>query len=324
MTTLDTTSPHLIPIIAGPTAGGKTAIAVELALRVPTGGEILSADSMQVYRHMDIGTAKPTPAETRGVPHHLIGIVDPVQVAGGQSFTVDDWLPLAESAVREIQQRGGVAIIAGGTNLYIRAFLEGLFDGPAPDAALRQHLSDQPLSDLRARLEAVDPEAAARIHRNDRRRTVRAIEVYELTGRPISAQQKQWDQGKVRHGCRLVILDWPVEQINRRINARVKQMMQAGLLDEVRRLRDMGAMAGQPREALGYKQLMDHLDGPVTLDEAVERIKIETRRFAKNQRTWLRRLSRTPGAVTLHPAEVEDDVAAVLAERIASEIWLDA
>lgn len=309
-----------IPVIAGPTAGGKTSLAVEVALRDAAGGEVISADSMQVYSGMDIGSAKPTADEQRGVPHHLIDLVDPASVAAGSAFTVDDWLPEADAAVRSIHERGHLAIVAGGTNLYLKAFLEGLFQGPPPDPELRQRLSAMESTALRAELVRVDPAAAERIHSNDRRRTIRALEVYEQTGVPISEHQRQWDRGSVRPGTRLFVLEWPTESINRRINRRVRIMMEQGLLEEVDRLRAAGAMAGQPAEALGYKQLLAHLDGELTLDEAVERIKIETRRFAKNQRTWLRRLAATPGAVVLRPDQCGPDAAAELADEVLAAI----
>lgn len=311
--------PH-IPVLAGPTGGGKTALAVRLAQRLPNGGEIISADSMQVYRDLDIGTAKPTPEERQGIPHHGLSVVDPKRVVAGEPFTVDDWLPLAEQALADIRARGRTPILAGGTNLYLQAFLYGLFQGPPADASLRRALQAEDLRELRTRLLAVDPQAAERIHPNDRRRTIRALEVFELTGTPISAQQTQWSSDRIRDGVRLFILDWPTDRINRRINQRVRQMMEAGLLEEVGRLRDAGALSGQPGEALGYKQLLDHLRGDCTLEEAVERIKIETRRYAKNQRTWLRRLSATPGATILPCDDEEADLVERLSDRIAAQL----
>jgi tRNA dimethylallyltransferase len=278
------------PVIIGPTAGGKSDLAVEVALAMD--GEVVTADSVQIYRGMDIGSAKPTDAERRGVPHHLLDIVEPTE-----RFTVSDWLAAAETAVTEVRSRGRVPVVVGGTHLYIKAFLEGLFEGPDPDPALRERLRARGLADLRAELERVDPAAAARIHPNDERRTVRALEVYHQTGRPITEHQKQWDRGGVRQDCVLIGLDWAVEALNRRINARVRAMMEAGLLDEVRGLWRAERLGPQAREALGYKQLLDHLEGGSSLDEAVEQIKVETRRFAKNQRTWLRRLRTTPGSV---------------------------
>ncbi|MEM0984072.1 MAG: tRNA (adenosine(37)-N6)-dimethylallyltransferase MiaA [Planctomycetota bacterium] len=283
-------------IIAGPTAGGKSRLAVEVAHALAArgrSGEVISADSMQVYRGLDIGSAKPTGEEQASVRHHLLDVVEPTE-----RFTVHDWLGLAEDAIAEIRTRGAVPIVAGGTHFYIKALLEGLFQGPEPDEALRAELQGRPLAELREELERVDPVAAGRIHPNDDRRTVRALEVYRQTGTPISELQQQWDREKsARDDALLVGLDWPTEAINRRINARVKQMMEQGLLEETRGLVEAGRLGEQARAGLGYKQLARHLAGGWTLDEAVEQIKIETRRFAKNQRTWLRRLRATPGSV---------------------------
>jgi tRNA dimethylallyltransferase len=275
------------PVIMGPTAGGKTALAVETALALRGRGidaEIVSADSVQVYRHMDIGSAKPTAAERGGVPHHMIDVQNP-----GDRFTVKDWLDGAERAIDEIRTRGGVPVVAGGTHLYIKALLEGLFEGPEPDETLREELRAASPGALRAELERTDPDAARRIHPADLRRTVRAIEVQRLTGKTITEQQTQWDRGR-RRDAFLVGVRWTTEAINRRINARVREMMEAGFLDEVRKLVDQKALGPQAREALGYKQLAEHIAGRSPLPDAVERIKIDTRRFAKNQRTWIRRL----------------------------------
>ena len=276
----------------GATASGKTSLAVAVArtlLDAGTPAEVISADSVQIYRGMDIGSAKPDDAEKQGVPHRLIDVCDP-----RERYTVKDWLDAAEDAVADIRAAGGVPIVAGGTHLYMKAFLEGLFEGPDPDPQLRAELSATPLPTLRDELERVDPAAAQRIHPADLRRTVRAIEVHRLTGTPISEHQRQWDRGR-RDDAFVVRLAWETPELNRRINARVKQMMEQGFLGEVRRLLDANAMGEQAREALGYKQLAAHLRGACALDEAVERIKIDTRRFAKNQRTWLRRLGAVPG-----------------------------
>lgn len=282
------------PIIIGPTAGGKTALGVELALRHRARGgeaEIVSADSMLVYRGMDIGTAKPTSEERRGVVHHLIDVVEPTD-----SFSVKQWLTLAERTIAEIRSRGAWPIVVGGTHLYVKALLDGLFEGPGADEGVRARLMAMAPADLRATLEARDPAAAAKLHPNDLRRTVRALEVLELTGVPMSEHQKQWDAARGPSGYTLAGLEWPVEAINRRINARVKEMVARGLVEEVRSLRDRGVLGPQAREALGYKQLLAHLEGRCTLEEAAEAIKIETRRFAKHQRTWARRLRATGGS----------------------------
>lgn len=285
-------------VIVGPTAGGKTALSIELALRL--GGECISADSMQVYRGMDIGTAKPSPAERRGVPHHLLDIVE----AGDDGFTVDDWLERCEAAIVEIRARGRVPIVVGGTNLYVRALLEGLFKGPEPDPALRRELEAMPLPTLRAELLRVDPKAAERIHPNDLRRTVRALEVYRLSGRPLSQHQTQWSEnlrGNVRPDAFLVGLDWPVDLINRRMNARVKGMYEGGLIEEVKALRERG-LGRQAREAVGYGEVIELLAGKRTLEEAVEETKIRTRRYGKQQRTWLRRFRGLPRSVWIDAA----------------------
>jgi len=321
--------PALTPVICGPTAGGKSDLAVALALRARgewgIDAEIITADAFQVYRGMDIGTAKPSVEERRGVVHHLIDVVE----LGSAVFTVDDWLRLAREKIAEIRGRGGLPIVVGGTHLYIKALLDGLFDGPEPDEALRAELTAMDPASRRAELERVDPAAAARIHPNDIRRTVRALEVFRLTGKPISAHQKQWDpptqrvSGSEGQEFQLIILDWESEALNRRINARVKQMMERGLLDEVRSLRNSGALipGSQPAEALGYKQLLAHLHHPaaISLDDTVEKIKIETRRFGKNQRTWLRRLRATPGAITIDMERTaQEDAVAQIARALTA------
>jgi tRNA dimethylallyltransferase len=311
-----------IPVIAGPTASGKTDLAVEIALALRARGhdaEIVTADAYQVYRGMDIGTAKPSMDERRGVTHHLIDLVAPTA-----RFTVADWLGAAETAIGEIQARGARPIVVGGTHLYIKALLDGLFDGPAGDAALREELRSLGREALRAELERVDPDAAGRIHPNDERRTVRALEVYRLTGRPISAQQTQWDRDDATARFRLITIQWPIEDLNRRINARVRAMMTRGLLEEARGLWQGGRLGPQAREALGYKQLIPVFEGTRTLEEAVERIKVDTRRFAKSQRTWIRRLGADSGAVRIDAGAMQpQDWAGVVLERL-NRGWLGA
>ncbi|MCC6285558.1 MAG: tRNA (adenosine(37)-N6)-dimethylallyltransferase MiaA [Phycisphaerales bacterium] len=290
-----THAPPRFPLIAGPTAGGKTALAVAVAQafteRALAPVEIISADSMLLYRGLDIGTAKPTGAERAGVHHHLIDILAP-----DQSFSVYQWLERAQSIIRVVRSGGGVPVVVGGTHLYVKALLAGLFEGPPKDDAVRARLEALSSAERRAMLEARDPAAAARIHPNDTRRTIRALEVCELTGTPISEHQRQWDRGPSAE-ILLVGLEWPSEALNRRINARVRLMVEQGLIDEARRLWQGGTLGVQARESLGYKQLIEHFEGRCSLDEAVERIKIETRRFAKNQRTWLRRLRTIPGSM---------------------------
>jgi tRNA dimethylallyltransferase len=308
-------------VIVGPTAGGKSALAVGVAkalgerLGVAGGGagaEIVTADSIQIYRGLDIGSAKPTEAEREGIRHHLIDVVEPTE-----RFSVDAWLELAERTIGEITGRGAVPVVVGGTHLYIKALLEGLFEGPEPDEALRAELRAMDAAARRADLERVDPRAAARIHFNDERRTVRALEVFRKTGRPISDWQTQWDSARGRTDCVLVGVEWRVEELNRRINARVKGMIERGLVPEVRGLWEAGRLGPQAREALGYKQLAEHFEGRTGLEGAIEAIKIETRRFAKNQRTWLRRLKITPGSVWVQmPEGGEGDVAQRLVDQM--------
>jgi tRNA dimethylallyltransferase len=306
------------PILVGPTAGGKSALAVALAQELEARGiraEIITADAYQIYTGMDIGTAKPSPAERAGVPHHLLDLVSPHDA--GPAFTVHDWLARATPLIDDLRARDTLPIVVGGTHLYAKSLVDGMFEGPEPDAALRAELASKPLEELRAELERVDPQAASRIHFNDQRRTVRALEVFRLTGTPISSLQSQWDRG-ARPDAALVGLEWDKDAINGRINQRVKLMMQAGLLDELRGLLARGPLSVQAREALGYKQLIEHLEGRSTLEEAVEEIKVQTRRFAKNQRTWLKRLRLTPGSVWLPGDQPPAELARAVADRLTT------
>ncbi|MDA0803513.1 MAG: tRNA (adenosine(37)-N6)-dimethylallyltransferase MiaA [Planctomycetota bacterium] len=286
-------------LIVGPTAGGKSSLAMELAAMAPA--EIVSADSMQVYKGMDIGTAKATGVEREAVPHHMIDIADPHR----DEPTVADWLAGARQSIADIHTRGRLAIVVGGTNLYVRALIDGLAPLPGADEAIRAALEEESLEVLRSRLTAVDPEAASRIHVNDRRRTVRALEVAQLTGRPLSSHQVEWGAriSELPPGWSIVGLEWEVEQINRRINARVKAMIAAGFADEVQRLRRVGPLLRQPSEAVGYAEMLACLNGQCSEDDAIERIAIRTRRYAKQQRTWLRHLRLIPGAVWIPMGE---------------------
>ncbi len=297
-------------VILGPTAGGKSDLAVELCERLPAGGEVVGADSMQVYRRLDAGTAKPEPALRQRAPHHLIDLVEPTQ-----RFTVRDWLDHAERVIADIQQRGRHPVVGGGTNLYLKALLEGLMDGPDHDADFRASLEPFTPPELHERLKERDPAAAERIQPNDRQRLTRALEVFHLTGQPISELQQQWDDtppDTYRFDPVLIGLRWSPEEINPRINLRVKAMFNPAsvapdvaravcingesLPDEVQRLESAGQLGPQAREALGYKQTLTALGAAdlhdqriKTLDDAMERTKVLTRRFAKQQRTWLKR-----------------------------------
>jgi tRNA dimethylallyltransferase len=293
------TTTHSRPIIVllGPTAGGKTALSVSLAHALPGGGECVSADSMQVYRGMDIGTATPTSAEQEEVPHHLLDVVDP-----DQAWSVDDWLNAANTSIKDIRSRSRWPIVVGGTNLYVQALLFGLLDGPPPDEAVRAELNAIDTDALRAELKQRDPAAADRIHRNDRRRTIRAIEYARGTGRPLSEAQVQWTDA-CRSDVVIIGLDWPTETINGRINARVSAMIADGLLEEVRALHASSRLGEQAAAAVGYAQIIDSLEGRCTETEAIEQIKIRTRRFAKQQRTWLRRFRVLPRLTWIDPTQ---------------------
>jgi len=276
-------APSIYAVI-GPTASGKSALAMALARQI--GAEILSVDSMQVYRGMDVGTAKPTAAERAEVRHHGLDVAEPTE-----TFTAAKFVALADAAIADARGRGVPLVAVGGTPLYFKTLFEGLFEGPAADAELRARLDAEPLEALYERLRQVDPDATARIHGNDRKRIVRALEVYELTGRPITALQREWGVGRARHAATWVGLSWPDrDALNRRINARVRQMLADGWLDETRGLLARhGTLSRTAGEATGYHELAEHLAGRLALDEATERIKIATRQLARRQAKWFRR-----------------------------------
>lgn len=271
-------------VIIGPTASGKSDLAMAVARAV--GGEILSVDSMQVYRGMDIGTAKPTAAEQALVKHHLIDVVEP-----DQTFTVARFVEMADEVIERSRQERRPLVCVGGTPLYYKALFEGLFEGPPADEAVRERLREMSGEELHGRLSAVDPAAAGRIHANDTKRLVRALEVFELTGRPISSFQTEWENAGVhRHAATWIGLSWEKEALNRRINARVKKMMEAGWLEETRGLLERhGELSKTAAEATGYHELIEHLRGRMGLEEAVEQIKIGTRQLARRQMKWMRR-----------------------------------
>lgn len=299
--------PRTLPllIVMGPTASGKTTLALELAAALPDGGELIGADSMQVYQGMDIGTASPTEVEKARVPHHLLDVADPHD----SGFTVYEWLRLAEEAILQVRARGSHPIIVGGTNLYIRALLEGVTEGIPSNPEVRAELESMETVALRTQLEDVDQESAGRIHRNDRRRTIRALEVHRTSGIPLSQHQTQWSDEQIipRPDAQLICLDWPTDALNRRINARVKAMMEQGFLEEVRSLLASGALGEQSAEAVGYRELAKHLAGELSLEEAVEQIKIRSRRLAKQQRTWMRRFASIEGALRLECGQDPDE-----------------
>lgn len=270
-------------VILGPTASGKSSLAMTLAHS--RGAEILSVDSMQVYRAMNIGTAKPSPDEQAQVRHHLIDLVDP-----NQPFTVARFVEAADAVIADAAQRGVPLIATGGTPLYYKALFEGLFEGPGADMELRERLKQQSNEDLARQLRAADPAAAERIHLNDTKRLVRALEVYHLTGKPISSFQNEWGAGPVRHAAKWIGLDWDREALNRRINARVKSMLASGWVEETRQLLETyGELSPTAAEATGYRELIEHICGKMSLEDATEQIKIATRQLARRQMKWFRR-----------------------------------
>ncbi len=278
---------RLSPVfLAGPTAAGKSAVALALAERI--GGEIISVDSMQVYRGMDIGTAKPGPEELRRARHHLI------DVAGlEETFDAARFVRLAGVAVAEIQSRGHVPIFCGGTGFYFKAYREGLGEAPPAHAALRAALEAQPLAELLAELEKNDPATFQRIDRKNPRRVIRAVEVIRLTGRPFSGQRAAWGNagGGAAAGC--FCLTRPAGELLERIARRVEEMFAKGLVAETESLLGRGLEQNPTaRQALGYRQVIEHLRGRRDLAETVELVKIRTRQFAKRQLTWFRRQMR--------------------------------
>lgn len=299
---------HAFPVIVGATASGKSSLAMQLARHVRDTLKrdplIVSMDSMMVFQGMDIGTAKPSKADQEEFPHACIDVVDPAE-----PFSVKQWLDRATDAITVAQSQTKLPIVVGGTHLYAMALINGLADSPAADESLRRELAQLEPDALREMLITVDPEAANRIHPHDTRRTIRAIEVARQSDTPLSSQQTQWagDHTGVP-GATLFAVQWETEPLNRRINARVRQMIEVGLLDEVKVIAssERGGFGPQSREALGYKQLLAHLNNKISLDDAIERIKIETRRFGKNQRTWLRKLTLQYNARTL-PGDAPDE-----------------
>jgi tRNA dimethylallyltransferase len=278
-------------VLTGPTASGKSALALEFADRL--NAEIISADSMTLYRGMDIGTAKPSAADRSRVPHHLIDVLDP-----WESASVAWWLERAEATVRGIEARGKIALFVGGTPFYLKALLCGLFPSPPADQDLRRRLEAEAETAgrgaLHDRLAGVDPGSARRLHPNDVRRVVRALEVWHLTGKPLSEWQQQgwWDAGtaRFRPGSCLVV-DVPRPALYERIGRRVEAMFAAGWVEEVRRLRALRRPLGrEAAQALGYREIGDFLDGRRSLAHTVAQVQLRTRQFAKRQLTWFRAL----------------------------------
>lgn len=275
-------------ILTGPTAVGKTELSVALAKVI--GGEIISADSMQVYRHMDIGSAKVTREEMAGVPHHLIDVLEPTE-----EFNVVLFQRMAAQAAKEICSRSHIPILVGGTGFYIQALLYDIdFTENDEDTALRRSLEElagrEGPGALYERLREVDPESCESIHAHNIKRVIRAIEFFEKTGKKISAHNQEQRQNVSPYRFAYFVLNDDRETVYRRIDARVDLMMEKGLVEEVRALRAMGCRRGMvSMQGLGYKEILSYLEGEISLEEAVSQIKRDTRHFAKRQLTWFKR-----------------------------------
>ncbi len=312
-----------VVVVTGPTGSGKSSIAIELAERF--NGEIVNADLMQVFRSMDIGTAKPSVEERSRVPHHLFDIVDP-----DEPYSAGRYAKEARAAAESIHARGHVVFLTGGTGLYIRAFLDGLIETENVDPGLRKRLEGEQAraaeegdpTRLHRRLTEFDAKAAAKIHPNDVRRTVRALEILEQSGERASSVREAHGFSdrpfRVLHLC----IDPGREALTKRIEERADAMIEAGLLREVRGLRDRGYAADlRPMQAIGYRHIQPVVDGADTLANALEAIKVDTRRFARRQRTWIRPL---PDVHWHDPAQTE-----AIFERVArflesNDAWIEA
>jgi len=273
-------------LILGVTASGKGRLAFDLAEHLDA--EIISIDSMKVYRRMDIGTSKPPKEARQRVKYHLIDVVEP-----SDSFSVGAFIDAASDAMGQIKSRNRKIVAVGGTALYIKSLLYGLFDGAGTDEQIRTELraraEAEGLAELHRELTKIDPAAAERINPNDARRIVRALEVYQLTGKPISSFQKQWEQRQMKHDWTIIGLRREKADASSRINSRVKKMISAGLVDEVKSLLDEEKpLSNQARCAIGYAEIIEHLSGQTILEDAIESIKINSRRLAKGQRTWFK------------------------------------
>ena len=267
--------------LTGATASGKSALAMHLAKRL--GGEIISVDSMQVYCGLNIGTAKPSAEEQAEVPHHLI---DVAQLS--EAFDAAQFVRLAKSASESISSRGRIPIFCGGTGLYFRALMEGLGNSPPSDELLRDELSLLPFESLVAELKIKDPKAAKQIDLKNPRRVLRAVEVIRLTGRPYSEQRIGWDKLK-RAPENLYCINLEVDVLNQRIHKRVDEMFSLGLIEETQILIKQGLRDNRNAcQALGYRQVLDLLDGELSLESVIDKVKIKTRQFAKRQRSWFR------------------------------------
>ena len=305
---------HRATYLTGPTAVGKTAVSVGLAKRL--NAEIIALDSMTLYCGMDIGTAKPSIEEREGVPHHVIDVVDP-----WESASVAEYRAWAGHAIEQIEARGHRVLFVGGTALYLKTLLRGLFEGPAADPEIRARLENEANmfgdATIHDRLASIDPQTAQRLHPNDRRRVIRALEVHAITGRPLSEHQVEHAQ-HAPASVGVFAIDRPRPDLHLRINQRVQQMFAGGLVDEVKRLAESPQpLHDTPAQAVGYRECLEHLAGRLGRDEAIEQTQARTRQFAKRQSTWFRGLAEVK-SVPIAGGESVDSVVARLETLIAN------
>jgi tRNA dimethylallyltransferase len=311
--------------LTGPTAAGKTKVGVELALRI--GAEIVSLDSMALYQDMNIGTAKPTAEERRRVPHHLLDIALP-----SNEFSLSDYIDAAHEAIADLRHRGRQVLFVGGTPLYLKALLRGVYQGPPPDWDFRRQIENElkslPLAALHQRLEVIDPLLAAKLHPHDKRRIIRGLEVFRLTGQRLSHLQTQFDEGQPAGEAKVFVMSWPRDVLHQRIDARVEQMFALGLVEEVRGLLvKYGTLSRTAMQAVGYREVAEMLGngghetedrGQETADAAlaacIEQVKARTRQFARRQETWFRSLSECR-FVPMHEGQSPAEVAQLLHEQ---------
>ena len=299
-------------VIAGPTASGKTGLSVEVAKQLNS--EIVSADSMQIYRHMDIGTAKVTPEETNGVLHHMIDIVSPME-----NYNVSRYVNDAAECIDRIFQKGKIPVIVGGTGLYINSLVYGYDLAPIPsDETIRAELTalyrEKGGEYLLEELKKIDPKTAQRLHPNNARRLIRALEVYRISGTTITDQEMRTKSAHKPYNVDFFVLDTDRAILYERINRRVDIMLENGLIDEVKMLLSMGVFrTNTAMQAIGYKEIVAYLDGYMSLEEATNTIKMESRRYAKRQLTWFRR---NEGAVWLDAMASREE----LVQRILNQI----
>lgn len=275
-----------VVVIVGPTASGKTAVSIELAKKI--NGEIISADSMQIYKYMDIGTAKPTLDEMQGIKHYMLDVVMP-----DETFNVAKYKSMAESAIEEILKKGKVPIIVGGTGLYINTLVDGIEFADVPcDEEYRNELIEKGYREgamsIYKELEKVDSESAKKIDPNNIRRVARALEIYKVTGK-TKTQLDIESRKEVKYDYRLFGMEWDRETLYNRIDLRVDKMIEAGLIDEVRNVTEKFKISNTAVQGLGYKEVIEFLNGNISYEEMIEKLKLETRHYAKRQLTWFRK-----------------------------------